>query len=163
MLNLFSEFLCLWTVLDVVKFTCSYPHHFYLDVLGYYEVWRWCAYALLGCTIYFWKVLSRHWNGPVTDSVNLLWGDWYIGNTARSVLRRCLVCCWIELLMLWLWYSCCFPLSFDVDARIIPFIQPIVELFLFLTFLPFYHIMYSLKSLNNQRNNDFTVTIYCGC
>jgi len=142
MLNLFSEFLCLWTVVDVVTMTCLYSHHFHLDVIGYYEGWRWSAGALFGCIIYFCKVLSRHWNGPclLTDSVSLLWGSWCSGNTARTVLRRYLVCCWIELLMLQLRYSCWFPLSFDVDARIIPFIQPIIELFLLQTFYLFYHV-----------------------
>jgi len=64
--------------------------------------------------------------------------------------------------MLQLTYSCWFPLSFNVDARIIPFIEPIIELFLLLNFLPFLSCMHSLKSLNNQRNVDFTVTIYSG-
>ena len=150
----------MWTVLDAVKMTCSYPPHFHLDVIGYYEVWRWCADALLGCIIYLRKVLSRHWNGLcLLLTVDLLWGNWYSGNTARSVLRRYLVCCWIELLMLQLRYSCWFPLSFDVDTRIIPFIQPIVELFLLLTFLPFLSYYVQFKIIN-QRNNDFAVTIY---
>jgi hypothetical protein len=141
MLNVYSEFLCLWTVLDVVKMTCSYPNHFRLDVIGY-EVWRLFADALLGCIIYFCKVLPRHWNDPCLSlTQNFLWGNWYSGNTARSVLRRYLVCCWIELLMLQLRYSCWFPLSFDVDARIITFIQPNIELFLLLIFLPLFIIL----------------------
>ena len=79
------------------------------------------------------------WSLSVTDSVNLLWG--------RSVFWRYLPgLLWIELLMLWLRYSCWFPLSFDVDARIIPFILAIIEFFLLLTFLSFlsYYIQFNV-------------------